>query len=50
MRFLFYAVASMSYLEYFLYLRVQVVWKGRDLPSVCVSTSDHQTLAEMQTP
>lgn len=49
MRFLFYAVASMSYLKYLLYLRVQVVWRGRDLPSVCASTSNNQTLAEMQT-
>ena len=33
-RFLFYAVVSMSYLQYFLYLRVAVVWKNRSLPSV----------------
>lgn len=46
MRFLFYAVASMSYLEYFLYLRVQVVWEGRNLPSVCAFTSYVRTLAE----
>ena len=25
----------MIYLEYFLYLRVAVVWDGRNLPSVC---------------
>ena len=34
MRFLFYAVASMSYLQYFLYLRAAVVWNDRHLPSV----------------
>ncbi|MCJ1344790.1 Palmitoyltransferase [Peltigera leucophlebia] len=32
-RFLFYAVGSMTQLEYFLYVRVAVVWQGRDLPS-----------------
>lgn len=35
LRFLFYATASMMYLEYFIYLRVAVVWAGRNLPSVC---------------
>lgn len=25
----------MIYLEYFLFLRVAVVWAGRNLPSVC---------------
>ena len=34
LRFLFYATASMVYLEYFLFLRVAVVWAGRNLPSV----------------
>ena len=34
MRFLFYAVASMMYLEYFLYLRASVIWSKRHLPSV----------------
>ena len=38
-RFLFYAVASMSYLQYFLYLRAAVVWKNRNLPSVRIMTS-----------
>ncbi|KAM0799110.1 palmitoyltransferase with autoacylation activity Pfa4 [Usnea florida] len=33
LRFLFYATASMVYLEYFLFLRVAVVWAGRNLPS-----------------
>jgi len=35
-RFLFYAVISMSYLECFLYIRVGLVWSGRNLPSVRV--------------
>lgn len=34
LRFLLYATASMIYLEYFLYLRIAVVWAGRNLPSV----------------
>jgi hypothetical protein len=34
MRYLVYAVASISYLEYFLCGRVAVVWNGRNLPSV----------------
>ena len=34
MRFLFYAVMSMTYLQYLLYLRVLVIWDNRDLPSV----------------
>lgn len=33
-RFLLYAVAAMSYLEYFLYLRAAVLWNKRNLPSV----------------
>ncbi|KAF2806610.1 zf-DHHC-domain-containing protein [Mytilinidion resinicola] len=32
-RFLFYAVATMSYLEYFLYIRCAVIWGNKDLPS-----------------
>lgn len=32
-RFLLYAVASMSYLEYFLYLRGAVIWENRHMPS-----------------
>jgi palmitoyltransferase len=32
-RFLFYAVFSMGYLEYFLYVRASVVWKSRHMPS-----------------
>jgi hypothetical protein len=34
-RFVSYAVAAMSYLEYFLYVRVSIVWSERDYPSVC---------------
>lgn len=33
MRFLWYAVSAMTYLEYFLFLRAQVLWENRDLPS-----------------
>ncbi|EHY59619.1 Palmitoyltransferase [Exophiala dermatitidis] len=33
LRFLFYAVCSMAYLEYFLYLRADVIWQNRMLPS-----------------
>lgn len=33
-RFLFYAVASMAYLEYLLYTRVVAIWNLRHLPSV----------------
>jgi palmitoyltransferase len=32
-RFLFFAVASMGYLEYFLYLRAAKVWEDRHLPA-----------------
>ncbi|ODH50288.1 palmitoyltransferase pfa4 [Paracoccidioides brasiliensis] len=32
-RFLFYAVVSMTYLEYLLYPRVAVVWRNRHMPS-----------------
>ncbi|KAL2357667.1 putative zinc finger protein DHHC domain-containing protein [Cryomyces antarcticus] len=32
-RFVFYSVAAMSYLEYFLYIRVAIVWNTRALPS-----------------
>ncbi len=38
LRFLFYAVASMTYLERFLFIRAAVVWRGRNLPSVRVSS------------
>lgn len=34
-RFLFYAVISMIYLERFLYIRIAVLWNNRSLPSVC---------------
>lgn len=34
-RFLFYAVVSMLYLEQFLYLRGAVVWNNRHMSSVC---------------
>ena len=42
-RFLFYAVVSMGYLETLLYARSAVIWKGRNLPSVrglllCIDT------------
>jgi palmitoyltransferase len=33
MRFLFYAVASMIYLEYFLYVRAAKVWEDKHMPS-----------------
>lgn len=36
MRFLWYAVSAMTYLEYFLYLRAEVIWHNRHLPSVSV--------------
>ncbi|KIX01631.1 uncharacterized protein Z518_09357 [Rhinocladiella mackenziei CBS 650.93] len=32
-RFLWYAVSAMCYLEYFLYVRAEVVWQNRMLPS-----------------
>ncbi|KAF3891416.1 Palmitoyltransferase PFA4 [Trichophyton interdigitale] len=32
-RFLFYAVISMMYLERFLYIRIAVIWNNRNLPS-----------------
>lgn len=32
-RFLFYAVAAMIYLAYFLFLRLAVIWQNRKLPS-----------------
>lgn len=32
-RFLFYAVAAMAYLEYFLYVRAAILWKDRKMPS-----------------
>jgi hypothetical protein len=35
-RFVFYAVAAMSYLEYFLFVRARHLWDNRALPSVCV--------------
>ncbi|KZF26086.1 zf-DHHC-domain-containing protein [Xylona heveae TC161] len=33
MRFVFYAVTSMSYLEYFICIRAKWIWDSRDLPS-----------------
>ncbi|KIW22948.1 uncharacterized protein PV07_11189 [Cladophialophora immunda] len=33
MRFLWYAVSAMGYLEYFLFVRAGVVWENRNLPS-----------------
>ena len=36
-RFVFYCVAAMSYLEYFLYQRAAVIWENRHWPSVCFS-------------
>jgi palmitoyltransferase len=33
-RFLFYAVAAMTYLEYFLFIRCAVLWNNRSQPSV----------------
>jgi hypothetical protein len=35
-RFLFYAVVGMSYLETLLFERASIVWKARNLPSVRV--------------
>jgi len=37
LRFVFYCVAAMSYLEYFLYQRAAVIWANRHWPSVCFS-------------
>lgn len=34
LRFLFYSVAAMSYLAYFLYIRVAHLWTHRNMPSV----------------
>ncbi len=34
LRFIFYAVTSMTYLAYFLYIRAADIWEGRNLPSV----------------
>jgi palmitoyltransferase len=34
MRFLWYAVSSMCYLEYFLYVRASAIWEDRNMPSV----------------
>lgn len=33
-RFVFYATASMLYLEYFLFIRGSILWENRNLPSV----------------
>src|SRR5215469_2223293 len=33
-RFVFYCVAAMSYLEYFIYIRSAVIWTNRHWPSV----------------
>ncbi|KAF2836221.1 zf-DHHC-domain-containing protein [Patellaria atrata CBS 101060] len=33
LRFIFYAVVSMLYLEYFLYVRARIVWNKRHMPS-----------------
>jgi hypothetical protein len=38
MRFLWYAVLSMCYLEYFLYLRAGAIWESRNMPSVSRSS------------
>jgi hypothetical protein len=38
MRFLFYAVTAMTYLAYFLFLRLSVIWQNRNLPSVSTRT------------
>ena len=43
MRFLAYAVAAMSYLEFLLFLRIQVLWDKRAEPSV----GHHAPLANM---
>jgi palmitoyltransferase len=44
-RSVFYATVSMTYLEYFLYIRAAVLWRGRNLPSVRFSqtTSIHDS-------
>lgn len=34
MRFLFYAVAAMCQLEYYLFARCALLWQNRNLPSV----------------
>lgn len=36
-RFLLYAVVSMCYLEFFLYIRALFLWEKRTLPSVRLS-------------
>ena len=45
-RFLFYAVISMVYLGYLLYLRIAIVWESRNLPSVCLEFSEIYLIAE----
>jgi palmitoyltransferase len=37
LRFLFYSVASMLYLERLIFLRGAVLWKNRNMPSVGIS-------------
>lgn len=37
-RFLFYAVAGMTYLESCLFERVSIIWAARHLPSVGIET------------
>lgn len=42
-RFLFYAVVSMIYLESFIFRRISILWEGRGMPSV----REHQNLPFM---
>jgi palmitoyltransferase len=46
-RFLFYAVASMAYLQYFLYVRIAVIWNNRSMPSVslCVQCARRRLMS-----
>lgn len=43
-RFLFYSVTAMLYLEYFLYIRLAILFQNRSLPSVRNPSSVINTL------
>ena len=43
-RFLFYSVTAMLYLEYFLYIRLAILFQNRSLPSVRSLSSVINTL------
>ena len=42
MRFLWYAVSAMCYLEYFLFVRGQIIWDDRHMPSVSICPTFYQ--------